>query len=738
MNTYLRFAGSSCVGREESLNLDTPEIVAIVILGGLAACSLLGTILHILNAKSHLRAAIHGRRSSVTVVNNNNNNSQANHKTISNANGNHNHKQHQANLIHCNDGKIFAPLTNADNENDNLSLLAVRQVKSVKFDENVDSSSAKSQSSFVSACVTLLPFVNFLLHFSVIKNAKKLFDTSTSRNGGSLATMLTGTKAKQQSTPLVASSKVIEITQSSDEQNNDNNRDVDEDDDDDDEDDIDDQNDAARVETSAETVGDIGCVHGLRFWTISWIIFGHSMQYTDWAGLGKAFLIEENLTSLLVQPMLSASYSVDTFFLISGLLTTYVTWSITRGQSRRFNKFAFLSSRYLRLTPQVMLVILFYIILPKLDDGPLWRGLIKKESDNCKQNWWINALYLQAFVRSDRICNIVTWWLSIEMFYHFVSIFVILAFLHSSRRGITTAFTLGSAMAIIAAYLHYANSLSPGLLPTHLQRFEVWTKLILNFFWTPFPHAPAYFVGLVLGYVLFDKQKIRLTQRQVRFGWTFFVFSYIIALYGTYFWNNNYAYTRLQSSLFYNSAQILWALATGWAILACSLGHGSWINSFLSAPIFVPLGRATYMTYLAHMLVVMYYSGRANMLIEPSKIVFTYIFLSNIIISYILGIILTLVYESPILHLQKLLVRKMAASRPELQDDDGNNNQRFSKQNNNKFTTDHMNNNNNHSGLDKQTTLVGGQVKISLYDEQNQSSARETIQNNIDVNHNAS
>lgn len=129
------------------------------------------------------------------------------------------------------------------------------------------------------------------------------------------------------------------------------------------------------------------------------------MQYTEWAGFARAFQVEENIVSFYLQPLLNATFSVDTFFLISGLLTTYVTWSITRGEYRRFNKFAFLISRYLRLTPQVLLVILLFIVFPLMGDGPYWKGLIQKESDNCKQNWWVNALYLQAFIKQDQIVS---------------------------------------------------------------------------------------------------------------------------------------------------------------------------------------------------------------------------------------------------------------------------------------------------------------------------------------------
>lgn len=212
----------------------------------------------------------------------------------------------------------------------------------------------------------------------------------------------------------------------------------------------------------------------------------------------------------------------------------------------------------------------------------------------------------------------------------------------------------------VSCYLHYANSYPPNMLPTLLQRYEVWYSIVLKYFWTPYPHAPAYFVGLILGYVLYTRSINTLTKRQVRLGWVAFTICYLSILFGTYSWNNNSPYSRITSTVYYNLSQLFWALSTGWAILACALGYGGWLNSFLSAPAFIPLGRATYMTYLSHMIIVMSYPAKMNLLIEPSYVVFFYIFISNLVLSYALGITLTLVYESPILHLQKSLVSSMA------------------------------------------------------------------------------
>lgn len=56
------------------------------------------------------------------------------------------------------------------------------------------------------------------------------------------------------------------------------------------------------------------------------------------------------------------------------------------------------------------------------------------------------------------------------MFFHFTSIVVIIALLHSARKGILATLLLGGGMTVYSCYLHYSNHYPPNMLPTLLQR----------------------------------------------------------------------------------------------------------------------------------------------------------------------------------------------------------------------------------------------------------------------------
>jgi len=205
------------------------------------------------------------------------------------------------------------------------------------------------------------------------------------------------------------------------------------------------------------------------------------------------------------------------------------------------------------------------------------------------------------------------------------------------------------------------------------------------FFHRPYPHAASYFIGIALGYVLANRTIKKLSSFQIYQGWFVCALGLIISLWGSYYWNLGAPYTQVQATVYYNLCQILWPASIAWIILACSLGHGGFVDSILSARCFVPLGRITYMTYLSHALIIYYHSASMNIPVEPSMLLFVsirtisrnwgslicalttfnkfcirsvrqvYIFIANTFLSLVLGVVLTVVYESPILNLQKQL-----------------------------------------------------------------------------------
>ena len=89
------------------------------------------------------------------------------------------------------------------------------------------------------------------------------------------------------------------------------------------------------------------------------------------------------------------------------MLTTYVTWKVTRGgQSHLFSIPAFVIARLMRLLPPVMVTIAVTFLLPLAGSGPGWHEMIDPVVDSCKKNWWTNLLFLTTWVDPRNIVSL--------------------------------------------------------------------------------------------------------------------------------------------------------------------------------------------------------------------------------------------------------------------------------------------------------------------------------------------
>lgn len=407
---------------------------------------------------------------------------------------------------------------------------------------------------------------------------------------------------------------------------------------------------------------DILCINGVRCITMSWIIVTHTMQYNDWSAFARTREIETHLRSLLNQPLFNASYLVDSFFLVSGLLTAYSSFKSQAPFSAR----NYLVGRWLRLTPQILLTSLLFILLPLASKsaGPHWYTITGEYSENCTENWWVNLLHVQAFFRADRMCNFVCWWVSVDMLFHVFALALILVTL---RLGPTRAMLAGGLLVVVAVAVqsgrHYLLSLPPNLLSTVPQTGAMWSEMTLDFFWTPYAHALPFAIGLLVGYLLARRpERLANLLRGPRAlsGWLVTLSLLVAQSYSTYGWvTGAVGYSRGGATLFYAVCPLIWATCLAWLVVACQLGHGGPINRLLSAQLFVVLGKASYLVYLSHFLVLFSFYGAQNLLLEPTQLVMLYVMLGNILLSMLLGCALCIAFEMPWLKLHKRIMRRL-------------------------------------------------------------------------------
>ena len=198
------------------------------------------------------------------------------------------------------------------------------------------------------------------------------------------------------------------------------------------------------------------------------------------------------------------------------MLTSYITLQYTNAELSRFSTTGFLISKYLRLTPQLIFYILGIYLIPLggWASGPIWNETMSPVIENCSERWWWNLLFIQNFVNRHQICGVHTWFLGVDMQYHWLSILFIIPILYSYKLG--NAIT---GMSIVAFYvasviISYCLDLPPGLVNTardDLTPAPI-SPFIEYFYWMPWSHATVFLIGLMFGNFIHNRKFKMITK----------------------------------------------------------------------------------------------------------------------------------------------------------------------------------------------------------------------------------
>ena len=139
-------------------------------------------------------------------------------------------------------------------------------------------------------------------------------------------------------------------------------------------------------------------------------------------------------------------------------------------------------------------------------------------------------------------------------------------------------------------------------------------------------------------------------------GWTGCLLILFFALFGVYGWNIGMKSHPAINALYSSTHRTIWSLGLAWLIYACVTGQGGFVNSFLAWKGFVPWSRLTFMVYLVHPWLIWLYMGNLRYMVDTSHYIGFYIFVPHWILSYLVGLLLTLLVESPVMVLQKEII----------------------------------------------------------------------------------
>jgi hypothetical protein len=185
-------------------------------------------------------------------------------------------------------------------------------------------------------------------------------------------------------------------------------------------------------------------INGIRVLSLFWVIIGHSFLFgTTFSSNAADVMVWTRNVSM--QLIISGVLSVDTFFFLSGFLTTTLFVRHVKKEKKVSLRLMFLYyiHRYIRLTPTFLLVVMISINLtPYFGSGPAYPTQEGFESPQCRSKyWWTSIVYVGNIVKPDYACLGVTWYLHNDMQFHWIAPLALIPFA-MGRKGIAIVISI--------------------------------------------------------------------------------------------------------------------------------------------------------------------------------------------------------------------------------------------------------------------------------------------------------
>ncbi|XP_037084155.1 nose resistant to fluoxetine protein 6-like [Pollicipes pollicipes] len=400
--------------------------------------------------------------------------------------------------------------------------------------------------------------------------------------------------------------------------------------------------------------GTLACLHGIRFFTMTWVVLGHAcggiVQFTQ-----NVIVAYDYFKSPLFEVVANAMPSVDTFFLLSGVLVAYGFCNVYE-KTKKFNLPMFYIHRYLRLTaPYAFMIAIASTWFIYIGDGPVWSFTKSSGQLNCVKYWWRNLFYIQNFFSVGEQCLAQSWYLAVDMQMFVFAPLVLLPLVWRPVFGLAWLGLITTLFLILRMVLWGVKDMPPipfGLRPENQDE-------LMNQYMYPWMRCTVWLVGIGLGFLLHKLRGRRVTLRPWQYlpGWIAAFAVGISVVYGMYGYQMPWDPTPSKAvAVAYGGLhRLAWGLAVSWVIFACVTGYGGAINTFLSYPGFVPLSRLTYAGYLIHINVLYFgiFSSKGVLYYDGLRLV--YWVLSQVIVTFAFAYAFSMTFEAPFVALEKVM-----------------------------------------------------------------------------------
>jgi peptidoglycan/LPS O-acetylase OafA/YrhL len=434
-------------------------------------------------------------------------------------------------------------------------------------------------------------------------------------------------------------------------------------------------------------------LNGIRVFSMLFICYSHNYVYSfsgPTVNPTRAIDITKDFWSHLATFPL---YMVDMFFIISGFLVSYLVIKDLQNKRGKYNWFMFVVHRLIRICPIYFLVLLFFINLMKfMGRGALWPMFTSKYEEPCDY-WWTNVLFISNIYPPDKhACMGWSWFISNDMQFHLLSPFILAVHYKSKTKGFALLLILILTNFFITLIQSFINDYNPGVIHG-ISKDEQFVKSYQR----PFNRVGPYLIGMLFGLVYRTyvdqimrknsgeielneinstsegllQERCKVTQLEITLTeWVHVkqyrnvvitVTSVIMLCYPffTYkFDNNGPDYWAKSVKAFYLASEhIGFALIFIAWLIPFTEGYGGWMFRFLSHKFFSIPAKISFSFYLIHPIIILLFVFNRPDSYFISHFNYIYTWPSTVLYSVFWATLATLIVESPVLALEKLLLR---------------------------------------------------------------------------------
>ncbi|CAG4931435.1 unnamed protein product [Colias eurytheme] len=252
-------------------------------------------------------------------------------------------------------------------------------------------------------------------------------------------------------------------------------------------------------------------IHGAKAIFLMLVMMAHSVIIYHSAYLYNPLFLEINRQHPLAAILHNGSVIVQTFIILSCFLFTYnFLLHVESNPEKKFGFrvfFGIILHRLARITPISLFMVGFTATWNRfVSDGALWRPIMEKQCQSCREKWWAQALYINNFYKPDTNCLLQTWFLAVDMQLYVLAVIITMLVVRWKK----TAVKILGGLVITAVV---ANFIASYYFDLKAIVFVTYPELLRNLYegersfkWlyaAPWGSLPCSLLGVFLGFLYY-------------------------------------------------------------------------------------------------------------------------------------------------------------------------------------------------------------------------------------------